>query len=113
MLPQHLTHCTPISLLLLLYRSYLSGDAALVSLCQALQLQSHLTSVDLSGNTISDDGAAALLQALAVQHKQCKVAITSKNMTPSKRNSSSSSGLTTLDIGHNLITSTGGKVSNL
>eukprot|EP00953_Heterococcus_sp_UTEX-ZZ885_P003632 2474-Heterococcus_DN1.PRE.1 len=73
------------------------------------KLQSHLTSLDLSGNTVSDDGAAALLQALAVQHKQCKVAITSKNMTPDKRNSSSSGGLLTLDIGHNLITSTGGK----
>jgi Leucine-rich repeat (LRR) protein len=84
-----------------------------LSLCHAIQLQSHLTSLDLSGNTISDDGAAALLQAVAIQHKQCITAITSKNMMPGKRSSSSSSGLTTLDIGHNLITSTGGKVSNL
>jgi Leucine-rich repeat (LRR) protein len=77
-------------------------------LCHALQLQSNLTSLDLSGNTISDDGAAALLQALAIQHKQCSASLRSKNTTAGKRDS----GLTTVDIGHNLITSTGGKVSD-
>jgi Leucine-rich repeat (LRR) protein len=115
MLPQHFAYCTHATPASTAAISLVTGDAAVLSLCYALQLQSNLTSLDLSGNTISDDGAAAILQALAVQCNQCRVSITSKHTTAGKCGSSSSSGLTklvTLDIGHNLITSTGGKVSD-